>query len=52
MKTKALTTAQIDTLAQRLSDRPIEPGASAKKAGDTFARLLTAILAEALSPGP
>ena len=42
MKTKALTAAQIDTLAQRLSDTPIEPATSAKKAGDTFARLLAA----------
>ena len=42
MKTKALTAAQIDTLAQRLSDTPIEPAASAKKAGDNFARLLAA----------
>ncbi|NUB46728.1 hypothetical protein GEU84_020250 [Fertoebacter nigrum] len=42
MKTKALTAAKIDTLAQRLSDTPIEPIASAKKAGDNFARLLTA----------
>ncbi len=42
MKTKALTAAQIDTLAQRLSDTPIEPATSAKKAGDNFARLLTA----------
>ena len=40
MKTKALTAAQIDTLAQRLSDTPIEPATSAKQAGDTFARLL------------
>ena len=40
MKTKALTAAQIDTLAQRLSDTPIEPSASAKKAGDNLARLL------------
>ena len=40
MKTKALTAAQIDTLAQRLSENPIEPATSAKKAGDTFARLL------------
>lgn len=40
MKTKALTTAQIDKLAQRLSDTPIEPATSAKKAGDSFARLL------------
>ena len=42
MKTKTLTTAQIDTLAQRLSDTPIEPSASAKKAGDNFARLFAA----------
>ena len=42
MKTKALTAAQIDTLAQRVSDKPIEPSASAKKAGDNFARLLAA----------
>ena len=42
MKTKALTTAQIDRLAQRLSDMPIEPATSAKRAGDSFARLLVA----------
>ena len=42
MKTKAITTAQIHTLAQRLSETPIEPATSAKKAGDTFARLLAA----------
>jgi hypothetical protein len=42
MKTKALTAAQIDTLAQRLSDTPIEPATSAKKACDAFARLLAA----------
>ena len=42
MKTKALTAAQIDTLAQRLSETPIEPATSAKKAGDNFARLLAA----------
>ena len=42
MKTKSLTTAQIDTLAQRLSDTPIEPSTSAKRAGDNFARLLAA----------
>ena len=42
MKTKALTATQIDTLAQRLSDTPIEPATSAKKAGDNFARLLVA----------
>ncbi len=42
MKTKALTAAQIDTLAQRLSETPIEPNANSKKAGDSFARLLAA----------
>ncbi len=42
MKAKAVTAAQIDTLAQRLSKTPIEPATSAKKAGDTFARLLAA----------
>ena len=42
MKTKAITAAQIDTLAQRLSESPIEPSASAKKAGDNLARLLAA----------
>jgi len=42
MKTKALTAAQIDTLVKRLSETPIEQATSAKKAGDTFARLLAA----------
>ena len=42
MKTKALTAAQIDTLAQRLSETPIEPATSPKKAGDNLARLLAA----------
>ncbi len=42
MGTKSLTAAQIDTLAQRLSETPIEPTASAKKAGDNLARLLAA----------
>ena len=42
MKTKSLTAAQIDTLAQHLSEAPITPSASAKKAGDTLARLLVA----------
>ncbi len=44
MKTKSLTAAQIDTLAQRLSETPIKPSvsASARKAGDAFARLLAA----------
>ena len=40
MKAKALTAAQIDCLAQRLSETPIEPATSAKKAGDNLARLL------------
>ena len=42
MKTKAMTAAQIDTLAQRLSETPIEQATSAKKAGENFARLLAA----------
>ena len=42
MKTKALTAAQIDTLAQHLSETPFPPSGSAKKAGDNFARLLAA----------
>ena len=42
MKTKSLTAAQIDTLAQHLSEAPIAPSASAKKAGDNLARLLMA----------
>ncbi len=42
MKTRALTAAQIDTLAQRLSETLIQPNASPKKAGDNFARLLAA----------
>ena len=42
MKTKALTAAQIDTLAQRLSDTPIEPATNAKRAGDNFARVMAA----------
>ena len=42
MKTKPLTAGQIDTLAQRLSETPIAPSASAKKAGDNLARLLSA----------
>jgi hypothetical protein len=40
MKTKPLTAAQIDTLAQRLSETPIEPATSARKAWDNLARLL------------
>ena len=40
MKTKALTAAQIDTLAQRLFDMPLASTTNAKKAGDNFARLL------------
>ena len=42
MRTKSLTAAQIDSLAQRLFDTPIEPATSAKKAGDNLARLLAA----------
>ena len=42
MNTKAVTAAQIDTLAQRLSETPVGPSATAKKAGDNFARLLGA----------
>ncbi len=42
MKTKALTAAQIDTLAQRLTDTPIVPATSAKRASDGFARFLAA----------
>ena len=42
MKTKALIAAQIDCLAQRLSETPIEPATGAKKAGDSFACLLAA----------
>jgi len=46
MKTKALTAAQIDTLAQRLSDTPIGPATSAKKAGDNLARRLVAVIGQ------
>ncbi len=46
MKTKSLTAAQIDTLAQHLSDVPIAPSAGAKKAGDNLARLLVAGIGE------
>jgi hypothetical protein len=42
MKTKPLTAAQIDTLAQRLSETPVETSTCVKKAGDNFARLLAA----------
>jgi hypothetical protein len=42
MKTKSLTAAQINTLAQRLAEAPFEPTASMKKAGDNLARLLAA----------
>ena len=42
MRTKTLTAAQIDILAQRLSETPFEPATSAKKAGDNLARLLAA----------
>ena len=46
MKTKSLTAAQIDTLAQHLSEEPIAPSASAKKAGDNRAQLLVAGIGE------
>ena len=46
MKTKSLTAAQIDTLAQHLSEAPLAPSASAKKAGDNLARLLVAGIGE------
>ena len=42
MKTKPLTSEQIDTLAQRLSDMPLAPTTNPKKAGDNLARLLAA----------
>ena len=46
MKTKSLTTAQIDTLAQHLSVAPMTPSASTKKAGDNLAQLLVAGIGE------
>jgi hypothetical protein len=46
MKTKSLTAAQIDTLAQHLCEAPIVPSASAKKAGDNLAQLLVAGIGE------
>ena len=46
MKTKSLSAAQIDTLAQHLSEAPVVPSASAKKAGDNLARLLVAGIGE------
>ena len=46
MKTKSLTAAQIDTLARHLSEAPITPSASAKKAGDTLAQILVAGIGE------
>ena len=46
MKTKSLTAAQIDTLAGHLSEAPVAPSASAKKAGDTLAQLLVAGIGE------
>ena len=42
MKAKSLPGAQIDRLAQHLSETPIAPSASPKKAGDNLARLLAA----------
>ncbi len=46
MKTKSLTAAQIDTLAQHFSKALIAPSASAKKAGDNLALLLVAGIGE------
>ena len=46
MKAKSFTAAEIDTLAQQLSEMPLAPSASAKKAGDTLARLLVAGIGE------
>ena len=46
MKTKSLTAAQIDRLAQHLSESPVASSASAKKAGDNLARLLAAGIGE------
>ena len=46
MKTKSLTAAQIDTLAQHLSEGPIAPSTSAKKASDNLAQLLAAGIGE------
>ena len=46
MKTKSLTAAQIDTLAGHLSEAPVAPSASAKKAGDNLAQLLVAGIGE------
>ena len=46
MKTKSLSAAQIDTLAQHFSEAPIAPSASAKKAGDNLARLLVAAIGD------
>ena len=46
MKTKSLIAAQIDTLARHLSEAPITPSASAKKAGDTLAQILVAGIGE------
>ena len=42
MTAKSFTAAQVDTRAQRLSETPLVPSASAKKAGDNLARLLDA----------
>lgn len=42
MRSKSLTAAQIDVLARRLSETPVEPATNAKKAGENFARLLAA----------
>ena len=50
MKTKSLTAAQIDTLARHLSEAPITPSVSAKKAGDNLAQLLVAGSAKSARP--
>ena len=46
MKAKSFTAAQIDTLAQHLSEAPLAPSASAKKACDNLAQLLVAGIGE------
>ena len=46
MKAKSFAATHIDALAQRLSETPLEPSASAKKAGDNLARLLVAGIGE------
>ena len=46
MKIKSLAAAEIDTLARHLSEAPIAPSASTKKAGDNLALLLVAGIGE------